>query len=174
MLFFESSFTGAYLSDVERISNNTITAGTWEVPSVPGEIVLNEAMINPPGGEESFTEWVELYNKGGSSVDVNGWYLYDSIDSHALEITAANVTGGSTVVVAGGYLVVNRNGDADFSLNNGTDSIRLFNGSIFTGSLIDNFSYTSNTIENKTWAKIPDGIGAWQINRVPTSGGSNV
>lgn len=167
------SYTGTHFSDSVTVSGNAFQTGTWEIPPPPpGEMVINECMINP-SGTESIGEWVELYNRGGSPVDVNGWYLYDAVDTHALEITPSNVSGGVTVVGAGGYLVVNRNGDTDFSLNNGADSVRLFNGPIISGLLIDSFIYTNNTIEDKTWSKVPDGTGSWQINRIPTPGGSN-
>lgn len=170
--FIAITATNAYLSDQETSMGNSLVAGTWVVLT-PAEIVINELMVNP-SGDESIGEWVELYNKGGSSIDLDGWYLYDAIDSHALEITSANVTGGSTTISAGGHLVVNRNGDADFSLNNGSDTVRLFNGAIGSGSLIDSIAYLSNTIEDMTWAKIPNGMGVWLINRTPTPGGPNV
>ena len=191
--FLATIYTGAYFSDNGTSVGNSFTAATWTVTatseptatataietatSTPiGNIVLNELMINPIGDAETekTAEWVELYNNGTASVDVNGWYLYDAFDSHALQISSTNVTGGSTSIAAGGFLVVNRGGDEDFSLNNGSDAVRLYNGTIYSSTLIDSFSYTSNTTEDKTWAKFPNGSGSWQINREPTPGGPNV
>ena len=112
VLFIGSVMTGAYLQDRETSASNSLTAATWTPSPTPADVVLNELMVNP-SGDETLGEWVELYNKGGSPIDLNGWYLYDAIDTHALEITAANVTGGSTTIASGGFLVVNRNGDTD-------------------------------------------------------------
>ena len=43
-----------------------------------GDICLNEALPNPNGydsGTWPNGEWVELYNKGNTTVDVSGWYV---------------------------------------------------------------------------------------------------
>ena len=103
-------------------------------------------------------EWVELYNKGNWSIDINGWYLYDAIDSHDLPITATNVGGGSTIIPAKGYLAVYRNTDPLFSLNNDTDNVRLYDGEIGVGNLINSHSYTG-TVEAKSWSGMPNGAG---------------
>jgi predicted ribosomally synthesized peptide with SipW-like signal peptide len=176
-IFIAASFTGAYFSDTVSTTNNTFTAGTWTVTPTatptPANIVINEFMANPVGSDESNLEWVELYNTGGSSIDINGWVLYDSNDAHDLPISSANVAGGSTVVGAGGYVVVGRNGDADFSLNNSGDSVRLYDGVIGVGNQIESSSYLS-TIEDRTWSRLPDGTGAFTDGHVATPGGSNV
>lgn len=177
MLFLVVSFTGAYYSDTVSTVSNTFTAGTWSVTPTasptPGNIVINEFMANPTDADESNTEWIELYNTGGSSVDIDGWVLYDSYDTHALPISASNVAGGSTIVGPGSYAVVGRNGDIDFSLNNGGDSVRLYSGTIWVGTLIESTSYLS-TIEGKTWSRMPDGTGSFTDGHNPTPGGPNV
>ena len=51
------------------------------------DIKLNEIMPDPAGDDNAPMpngEWVELYNQGSWPVDVNGWWLYDAIDSHEL------------------------------------------------------------------------------------------
>lgn len=171
LMFCVVSFTGAYFSDNVTTSGNTFTAGA----SSESDIVINEIYANPPGGaaEEPALEWVELYNSGDWSIDVNGWYLYDAIDDHALPINAANVAGGSTSIPSGGYLVILRNGDSDFALNNDSDTVRLFNNEISTGSLVGSQGY-SNPDENKTWSGMPNGLGSWSDSHTPTPGGPNV
>jgi len=172
MFFVGITYTGAYFSDSVSSSGNTFTAGT----SSHSDIVLNEIYANPPGTVEDLPmpggEWIELYNKGAWSIDVSGWYLYDALNAHDLQITTSNVGGGSTVIPTHGYLAVYRNGDPDFSLNNGSETVRLLDGILGVGTLIDSFNYSS-TIEDKTWSRIPNGTGAWSDNYTPTPGGPN-
>lgn len=135
------------------------------------EVVINEFLPNPSGNDNAAMphgEWVELYNNSDASIDVNGWYLYDAVNSHALAINATNslVKGtpdvSTTIIPSKGFLVVYRNGDSDFELNNTIgDSVRLYNNQISTGGqLIDSHTYlTLYTPINKTYARIPDGTG---------------
>ena len=148
-------------------------------------IVLNEFLPNPIGDDDATKpggEWVELYNLSASDVDVAGWFIYDALDDHELEITTTTgdnngnpFDAGETVVPAGGYLVVYRNGDGDFALNNeGGDAVRLYNGAISSGGILqDSYSYTGDAPEGKSYARIPDGVGAW-VDPFPTPGRANV
>ena len=175
IIFIGASFTGAYFSDSVSVSGNSFESGVWPTTTpTAGDVVINEFLPNPVGTNEPADEWVELINKGGSSIDVNGWVLYDAYDSHALPITSANVTGGSTVIGVGGYLVVNYLALSSFSLNNtGSESVRLYNGVIGIGSLIDSFTY-NGTIEGQTWARVPNGTGSFSNNHNPTPGAANL
>ncbi len=139
-------------------------------------VVLNEFVPNPSSNDDAAMtggEWVELYNYGAISIDVSGWVLYDNNDTHALPITNSNTNTGGTTVVAGGFLVVYRNGDSDFDLDNsGGDSVRLFDGVIGSGgTLRDTRVYTSNPADGKSYARVPDG-GVW-YDPVPSPGESN-
>ncbi|MBU4375535.1 lamin tail domain-containing protein [Patescibacteria group bacterium] len=142
-------------------------------------------------------EWVEIYNNSDAAFDVLGWYIKDA-DSNILEIKAANSdnngnTGdaGETIVPAKGYLVVYDN--SNFSLNNDGDTVKLFDNA---DTLIDSYAYTTVSdycdIEptpgdenaedtfgscagvppNKSYARIPDGIGDW-VDPIPTPGTVN-
>lgn len=148
-------------------------------PPVPDTgIVINEFLPNPRGRDDARKpkgEWVELYNKGTSDVDVAGWILYDENDDHELPITSGNTNTGSTIIGAGGFLVVYRNGDSDFALDNtGGDTVRLYDGAIEDGAnLIDSHTYTINALEGKSFARIPDGSDDW-VDPIPTPGEPNV
>lgn len=140
-------------------------------------VVINEFLPNPIGNDDAPMpngEWVELYNKG-KDIDIAGWMLYDINDSHKLQITSGNTNTGGTLILSGGFLVVYRNGDSDFALNNtGGDSVRLYNGEIGGGgTLIDSYAYTINALEGKSFARIPDGSDNW-VDPIPTPGGPNV
>jgi len=107
----------------------------------PGEtdIVINEIMQNPAAVGDAAGEWFELYNAGGSPVDIDGWTLQDNdIDSHVIN------NGGPLVIPAGGYLVLGNNADsgtnggvsvdysygASFFLANGADELVLLDGTL--------------------------------------------
>jgi len=172
-LCFLSFTTKAKYLDNETSVNNSFSAGS----SSYYDIIINEIYANPVGAEDAAMpngEWVELYNKGDWPIDISGWHLYDAIDSHDLPITTANVSGGLTLVPAKGYIVVYRNGDSDFSLNNsGTETVRLFNGLLGVGNLINSRTYI-DTIESKSWAGVPNGTGVWSDNHIPTPGLANI
>ena len=158
------------LSGIEVLQN--FTAGADR------NIVLNEYLPNPIGDDDASKpdgEWVELYNLSDTAIDVDGWYLYDALDSHPLPISVANSDndgdtgdGGETIVPASGYLIVYLDGAHSGWLNNsGGDTVRLYNGPIGTGVLVDSTSYSGSAPENKSYARIPDGIGGW-VDPIPT------
>lgn len=167
-------------------------------------IVLNEFLPNPEDVEYGFDfgkdssdmpqgEWVELYNNSDSSFDLAGWYIWDASGSETnkIFITGGNTSSTTTIIPAGGWLVVYMNKAV---LNNTTgDTVKLYDGS---STLIDSHMYTldpdycdieptpgdeNSTITtgdcggvppNKSYARIPDGIGGW-VDPIPTPGGVN-
>jgi len=153
--------------------------------TIRSPIVVNEFVPNPTGFDDASMpggEWVELYNNGVSDVDVNGWILYDNNDTHELFVSTANsdsnsntADSGETIVPAGGFLVVYRNADSNFELNNtGGDSVRLYTNTISGGGvLIDSYTYTLDPVpNNKSFARIPDGTGNF-VDPIPTPGYAN-
>ncbi len=140
-------------------------------------VVLNEILPNPigldtvsmPGGE-----WVELYNNSNQNIDLAGWVIYDNEDGNELYITASNTNTGGTIIGNHGFLVVYKNGDADFNLNNDSDSVRLATGyPASSGTIVDSYTYTAEKPEGFSYARIPDGIGDW-VDPIPTPGTSNI
>ena len=159
------------------------SSGGGALCPVLGDIVLNEFLPNPDCEDNALMpdgEWVELYNNDSFNIDVAGWYLYDNNDSQSLKIALSNsdnnsniLDTGETVVPAHGWLVVYVNGKYDDWLNNtGGDSVRLYNNEISTGMLIDSHTYISNALSGKSYARIPDGTGAW-VDSIPTPGTPN-
>lgn len=139
-------------------------------------------------------EWVELYNNGNMDVDLTGWYLRDSTngEGNKTPINNSHILVSSPIIPAHGWLVVYMN---KAIYNNPGDTVRLFNKN---GTLIDSYSYgvdstfcdmeptpnanndtsgsgscnNSNVPGNKSFARIPDGTGAW-IDPIPTPGEPN-
>lgn len=165
-------------------------------------VVLNEFLPNPHGFEYGFDfggddddmpqgEWVELYNNGTEDIDLAGWYIRDVTDGEGNKtvITVANTAPATTILGGKSWLVVYMNKSI---FNNTGDSVRLFDA---VGVLIDSYEYSGNDYcdleptpgdenettaggscagvpPNKSYARIPDGIGDW-VDPIPTPGGVN-
>jgi len=149
-----------------------VSAGQSLGYAIPN-IVINEILPNPVGDDDAAKpdgEWVELYNQSGMDLDVDGWYLYDAVDSHELEITASNTDTGDTLISDGGFLVVYRDGDGDFSLNNDGDTVRLYDDEIGSGGVkVDEYTY-GDIDEDHSWARETAGSRTWVENSSPNPG----
>jgi hypothetical protein len=119
-------------------------------------------------------DWVELLNTDAAAVDISGWRLRDSDDTHTFVIPAG------TTIESGGTLVLDE-ATFDFGLG-GSDAARLFDAA---DALVDSFAWTSHAVS--TYGRCPDGTGAFRqthstraapndcrtvrINEVESSGG---
>src|SRR5205814_2202992 len=77
----------------------TCTPNANNAPLLIREIVINEIMYRPPSGE-SDDQFVELFNRGASAVNVAGWRL-----SGGIRFTFPS----NTIIAAGAYLAVGGN-----------------------------------------------------------------
>lgn len=139
-------------------------------------------------------EWVELYNNANIDADVTGWYLSDASNGNGniTPINSSHILVPSPIVPAHGWLVVYMN---EAIYNNPGDTVKLFDSS---NNLVDSYSYgidptycdmeptpdnnnntnpsgscdSSNVPGNKSFARIPDGVGSW-VDPIPTPGASN-
>ncbi len=76
-----------------------LTSATFNAPNARpsvGDIVINEIMYNHSTGDERY-EYVELYNRGGSTVPLSGWAFTEGITYQF---------GQATKMSPGSYLVV--------------------------------------------------------------------
>lgn len=161
-------WSGSYFG--ESLIVNGTPGGANSIQGVTNDVhslFITEFLPDPAGSDDAGLpqgEWVELYNPGTSAVDARGLVLYDEMNDNELYISDTTTIGG-TIIPAQGFLVVYRNGDSDFSLNNdGTDEVRLFNGSS-NGTLIDHVSY-SGSAEGMSWSNLSS---IWN-KTVPTPG----
>lgn len=116
-------------------------------PTVVGQsdIVVNEVKSNPG------TDFVELYNKGASDVDVSNWKVLDNDTSHTPLVLPSG-----TIIPAGGFLLIEGEGGPGsltlpFGVGNG-DSITLFSPYDAT---VDAFSW--GAVHATTANRCPDG-----------------
>ena len=121
-------------------------------PRLDGQIVVTEFLKDPTTVSDAKGEWLELYNPGAVTVDVEGWVLSD-LGSDA---TVLDNSGLGIPIAPGGYLVLGRerdpnlNGDVKvdivytgFTLSNGADEIRL---STPGGKLVDELLYDDGVL----------------------------
>ncbi len=124
------------------------------------QIVINE--INYKDALDFETkDWIELYNNGGSSVDISNWVFKDNDDLHEFVIP------NGTIMQSSSYLVLVQSladfqalfpavspviGDFEFGLGGGGELIRLFNDNEV---LVDFVEYD----DEDPWPTEPDGNG---------------
>ena len=161
------SFTSAFFTDNAPVPNNTFSSGT----ASNTDIIINEFVPDPVGGDDAPMpngEWIELYNKGKWTINVDGWVL--DAGGVGIQISSLITDTGNTSIAPGGYLVVYGNGSPGIVLVNTGDTVnlRLFSG----GVVIDTYTYTSIG-EGKSWARVPNAGSSWVITD-PTKGDPNV
>jgi|GEM_PF-641582 len=154
----------------------TISVGGTNVSQVPFvrklQILINEFVSDP----EDSPEWVELYNAGNLSVDLEGWYLEDGSEQK---------TKLSGTIVPENFQVVS---DIAGSLGNAGDIIRLKNekgevidrvtfGTWEDGTPSDNAPIASdpNSVARRIDGKDTDNDAAdFMVTGKPTKGKANV
>lgn len=137
-------------------------------------IVINEYLPDPIGLDDELRpggEWVELYNKGGSSVDVNGWLVCSA--GQCISINSARTNTGSTLILPGGFLVVYfENIYSGGILNNsGLDVVSLYDH-VWYGYRLRDMHWFYGSQEGKSNVRYPDGSRNW-YDPTPTPGAPN-
>lgn len=132
-------------------------------------------------------EWIELYNGTANPIDVANWTIseftggninnterfhkiIDDCAGYAVSTHAEPFGTNNTVILPGGYLVLQFCGTAEY-LSNGGDTVRLYDDSGTSNPWVDSHTFGS-TVAGKSHARIPDG-GTW-VDPVPTPGAHNV
>ena len=155
-------------STTEGSSNSSVGNPITSPPETP-EIVLNEILPNPSSGQE----WVELYNRGNTPVDLASWKVSELSDpqgaptENQYNISSLTTNTGSTIISAHDWLVVYFSGDV---LDNNGDTVTLCDGLTVSQ---DSYQYADLVPLDKSIARYPDGGGTW-YDPIPTPGGPNV
>jgi len=121
-------------------------------------VVINEIMQNPSAVSDGDGEYFELYNPHTTDVDLHGVLLRDDdYDTHVID--NAN---GSTVMPAGGYLVMGINGD--FGTNGGVVVDYVYSGMALGNSgdelVLDNAGEILDYVAWDNGATFPDPAGS--------------
>lgn len=139
-----------------------ITPGTANVITLPTAIVINEIMYHRRPQFQPYAEnpeeWIELYNKSASPVDVSGWKLDDAIGF---------TFSAGTVIPAGGYLCVANDAAAFTAANPGVPVVGNFSGGLSNrGERIQLRDAVGNTVDEvfyrdkEPWPLYTDGLGS--------------
>lgn len=198
MLYVQSSF--ALFSDTSASTANTFTASTefavaspTLTPTPTGGIVLNEIFEASNNAEE----WIELYNKSDSPVDVSGWKIADD-DSGGTDIFptvspipadgyGVIVTSNTTVSIPISAISINLDSTTigGSGLNSEGEPLYLRNT---TDIVVDSMSYGNSTLvfptppaapsPTQSIARIPNGedtnsASNWTLDNSPTLGTVN-
>ena len=150
----------------------TLTA-TLTNPEV-GDLVINEFMasndetVADQDGE--FDDWIELYNNGSTTIELDGYALSDDANDFGKWIFPDGISIG-----AGEYLIIWADGDEDqeglhagFKLSASAESIYLIDPAV---NIIDEVTYFDQTTDI-TYGRFPNGIGNFQQLR-PTFNAEN-
>lgn len=131
---------------------------------VPEDIVINEFMASNDSivadQDGEFDDWIELFNKGNATINLDNYSLSDDINSLN---TFSFPTG--TSLMADSFIVVWADGDtaqvgyhADFKLSAGGESIYLTNANSI---LIDSVNYTAQ-VADSSHGRFPNGTGSFR------------
>ena len=147
-------------------------------------IVINELMPDPAFVADGAGEWIELYNWGTASIDIQNWKLFGNSAGDTARITS------SLVIPAGGYVVLGINGDpianggvpvdfvyrSGYSLNNSTTTGDVVMLRDAAGATVDSVVYVSPPIGatmalRDASADNTDAKGTnWQTSTTPYNG----
>ena len=132
-----------------------------------GDVVINEVLAK----SDNTDDWIEIYNKGTSTVDLSGWSITD--DAGSEEVPWPFPAG--TTIEAGGFLLIWANdgdgGDlsADFKMSKDGETVTIYDGNNAISSEV-----TFPALEDEESAvRTSDGGAEWVISMDSTPGESN-
>lgn len=145
------------------------------------QILINEfsaSNLNQfPDNFGEFEDWVELYNAGGNTVNLSGFYLSDRVNN----VKKWEIPPGTTIP-PNGFLIIwlsKRNGvfngnlHANFKVNQTNPNEYI----IFAdpnGNIIDSVRLITRITQiGHSWGRLPNGSNTWRVFTQPTPGASN-
>ena len=157
----------------EWFGSGTSSRDAANNPSRNTNIVINEIMYDPPSDERS-GEFIELYNRGATSVDLSGWRLAEGV-SFTIPAGTTLAPDGYLVIAAdaaymqSAYGAIPLVGSFDGQLGNNGEVIRLEDQ---WGNLVDEVDY----MPGGNWPNLSNGDGSsmelrnpWMENALPSA-----
>ncbi|MHA1888524.1 MAG: CotH kinase family protein [Promethearchaeota archaeon] len=146
----------------------------------PTTLVINEILaensqtIEDPYSSGLTADWIEIYNRGNSTVELDGLYLTDNLEDPTLWRFPDNLS-----LSAGEYLIIWASGlnsaenlQTNFKLSGKGEALALLASDGRT--VIDNV-FLADSITDYSQGRIPDGSETWMYYLpIPTPGGENV
>jgi Lamin Tail Domain len=139
------------------------------------DIAINEFMASNASTltdeAGAYPDWIELYNAGSTSVDLDGFFITDDLKEPEKHEFA-----GGLSIEAGGFLVLFADGDVKdgdlhlgFNLASAGEDLAIYDAD---GNNIDALTYEAQATDWSA-ARVPDGSSTWEITDSPTPGSSN-
>ncbi|OGM14376.1 signal peptidase I [Candidatus Woesebacteria bacterium RIFCSPHIGHO2_02_FULL_42_20] len=163
-----ASLSGSFFSDIENSIENVLsaatnfaTAGPTPTPAPTAQNpIINELLPNPD--PPSDPEWIELYNPNNAGFDLTGWNLVDAANSSRPL--------PSQIIPPLSYFVYET---PEGWLNNSSpgDTITLIDP---LSNPVDQYTYTTDVADNRSFARIPDTSGGFVLCQIPTKGLTNI
>ena len=110
-------------------------------------VIINEVEASTPNGHK---DYVELYNKGTTNVDISGWIIKRDKDDRSSKIA------DNTIIKPGEYYLLVEDFNMDFPLDKDGDGVSLFNKS---SKLIDHISWDRDI--SRSYGRDSDGSDSW-------------
>ncbi|MCU0679497.1 MAG: lamin tail domain-containing protein [Planctomycetes bacterium] len=131
---------------------------TAESPAAEAEpnVIINEFLPDPAGADEE-GEWIELYNRGGTVVNMLDWRLDDEEGGSKPYRFSAG-----WLFAPGKFRLIERS-ESKLALNNPGGAVRLFNAD---GDLIDEAIYGAAS-EGEVYARGENGKWFWSTATTP-------
>ena len=182
----EQMYKGAGFVDQQEFTLTVQYGETSGASITTSTVVLNEiyAASGSTLDEPFNTEWVELFNLGTETVDVEGWSIgelwSDNEQLHNISVANTCEPGAlvgyarpvqdtdDTSIEPGGFLVIEPC-SGQSRIASGGDTISLYNAE---NELQDTVTYQS-LASGQALARVPDGDGTWEKQQ-PTPNATNV
>ncbi len=164
-----------------RYKSGTIWSALNEATFIVGSpVVINEFMadnystIEDPDETGEFPDWIELYNKGTTMVDLAGKFLTDDLDDpNKYEIPAGvSIDPGEHLVFWADEDGTQGPTHVNFKLGKGGEAVGLFDTYANGNRPLSTISFTAQTTD-VSYGRYPDGTGVWGFMLTPTPWDTN-
>lgn len=173
---FEGTETAEFV--LQNASGAEVGGGpfTLTITGDDSPLVINEVLADPPSDasgdangdgtrDGSEDEFVEIYNDGGSDVDVSGFTVEDGNSTRHTFPEGTVISSGEAVTIFGGGSpavsipgIVQTASSGGFGLNNGGDDVVVKNAS---GGEVNSITYGSEGGDNQSLTRDPDFTGSF-------------
>ena len=153
--------------NTETDTTDSDSSGASVTAEDNGDIVINELLAK----SDITDDWIELYNKSSSEVDLSGWNITD--DAGSEEVPWPFPAG--TKIEAGGFLLIWANDgeggelSTDFKLSKDGETVTLLDGD---GNVSSEVIFPALEDEYSA-ARTEDGGSEWTVSDASTPGASN-
>ena len=160
------------------VNNQIISVTQYGNPTLPS-IVINEFMADNSStiadNNFEYDDWIEIYNKGNTAVNLAGLYITDNI-SDPLKYQISSLYPDSMIIQPGGFKLFWADNDENqgifhigFKLSNNGEYIGLYTNEFTVIDDLDFGAQDADISYGRSW----DGGSPWELFTTPTPGYSN-